>query len=76
MVCDFQEVHGVQMTLTPPQHNIQKMLWFRAFFHPNAEGNFKLDLQSTFAEQLVFAGALDSQTSSIQSPALVEELGA
>lgn len=84
MLCDFQEAHGVQVALTPPQPNVQKMLWFNTFFHLNAEGNFDLELQSKCtapepdfmddeSEQLVIAAASDSKTSSTQSVTLLQE---
>ena len=84
LLCDFQEAHGVQVTLTPPQPNVQKMLWFKTFFHPNAEGNFELELQSKYtahepdimddeSEQFVTAASSDSKMSSIQSVMLVQE---
>jgi len=84
MLCDFQESHGVQVALTPPQPNVQKMLWFRTFFHPNAKGTFELELQSKCtalepdfmddeSEQFVTVAASDSQMSSNQSVALGQE---
>lgn len=42
MLYDWQEKRGVQFMLTPPQPNVQRMLWFQQFFHLNAAGTYEL----------------------------------
>lgn len=42
MLFDWHEKRGVQFALTPPQPNVQKMLWFQKFFHLNAAGMYQL----------------------------------
>lgn len=45
MLVDWQEKRGVWFALTPPQPNVQRMLWFRRFFQQNAEGLFELQTE-------------------------------
>jgi hypothetical protein len=42
MLFDWQEKYGTSFLLTPPQPNVQRMLWFRQFFKPNAEGLYEM----------------------------------
>lgn len=42
MLFDWYERRSVAFTLTPPQPNVQRMLWFRQFFRMNAEGLYEL----------------------------------
>lgn len=42
MLFDWTEKRGVQFALTPPQPNVQRMLWFQRFFHLNAAGMYEL----------------------------------
>jgi len=42
MLFDWYEKRGVQFSLTPPQPNVQRMLWFQKFFRRNAVGLFEL----------------------------------
>ncbi|MDB5346948.1 MAG: hypothetical protein JWP89_5325 [Schlesneria sp.] len=46
MLYDWQEKRGVRFALTPPQPNVQRMLWFRRFFHLNAAGTYDLQMES------------------------------
>lgn len=45
MLYDWQEKRGVQFALTPPQPNVQRMLWFQRFFHLNAAGTYDLHME-------------------------------
>jgi len=42
MLFDWYERRSVAFSLTPPQNNVQRMLWFRQFFRLNAEGLYEL----------------------------------
>jgi anti-anti-sigma regulatory factor len=42
MLFDWYEKRGVTFWLTPPQPNVQRMLWFQQFFRPSPEGWFEL----------------------------------
>ena len=42
MLFDWAEKRGVWFGLTPPQPNVQRMLWFRQFFQRTEEGWFEL----------------------------------
>jgi hypothetical protein len=42
MLFDWFERRAVAFALTPPQPNVQRMLWFRQFFRLNAEGLYEL----------------------------------
>jgi hypothetical protein len=42
MLFDWYERRSVAFTLTPPQPNVQRMLWFRQFFRMNSEGLYEL----------------------------------
>ena len=42
MLFDWHEKRGVTFSLTPPQPNVQQMLWFRRFFCLNSAGLFEL----------------------------------
>ena len=46
MLFDWTEKRGVQFALTPPQPNVQKMLWFQRFFHLNPAGMYDLHTES------------------------------
>lgn len=43
MLFDWQERRGVAFALTPPQPNVQRMLWFRQFFRLNNAGWYELN---------------------------------
>ena len=45
MLFDWQEKRDVQFALTPPQPNVQRMLWFQRFFHLNAAGLYELQTE-------------------------------
>ena len=45
MLFDWQEKRGVRFSLTPPQPNVQRMLWFQRFFHLNANGMYDLQTE-------------------------------
>jgi len=47
MLFDWQEKCGTRFALTPPQPNVQRMLWFRQFFKLNAEGLFAMQSEPT-----------------------------
>jgi anti-anti-sigma regulatory factor len=49
MLFDWTEKRGVTFALTPPQPNVQNMLWFQRFFHLNAAGMFELQTDSPAA---------------------------
>jgi anti-anti-sigma regulatory factor len=42
MLFDWHEKRGVNFFLTPPQPNVQRMLWFQRFFQLNAAGLYAL----------------------------------
>lgn len=42
MLFDWQEKCGTRFVLTPPQPNVQRMLWFRQFFKVTADGLFEM----------------------------------
>lgn len=42
MLFDWAEKRGVWFGLTPPQPNVQRMLWFRQFFQRTADGWYEL----------------------------------
>jgi hypothetical protein len=42
MLFDWFERRGVAFSLTTPQPNVQRMLWFRQFFRLNSEGLYEL----------------------------------
>lgn len=42
MLFDWYERRAVAFSLTPPQPNVQRMLWFRQFFRLNGEGLYEL----------------------------------
>lgn len=50
MLFDWQEKCGTHFALTPPQPNVQRMLWFRQFFKLNSMGLF--EMQSDPADTL------------------------
>jgi anti-anti-sigma factor len=58
MLYDWQEKRGVHFALTVPQPNVQRMLWFRRFFHLNAAGMFELHTEPLTA---VMPTPVDSQ---------------
>lgn len=47
MLFDWQEKCGTRFALTPPQPNVQRMLWFRQFFKLNSEGLFEMQSEPT-----------------------------
>ncbi len=49
MLFDWQEKRGVQFALTPPQPNVQRMLWFQRFFHLNSAGLYELQTEPVTA---------------------------
>jgi hypothetical protein len=51
MLFDWHEKCGTRFSLTPPQPNVQKMLWFRQFFKLNASGLY--EMQSEPVETLI-----------------------
>jgi|UniRef100_A0A7C4LND5 hypothetical protein len=42
MLFDWHEKRRVQFWLTPPQPNVQRMLWFQQFFRATTDGWFEL----------------------------------
>lgn len=42
MLFDWNEKRGVQFWLTPPQPNVQAMLWFTRFFRPVSDSLYEL----------------------------------
>jgi hypothetical protein len=42
MLFDWQEKCGTRFALTPPQPNVQRMLWFRQFFKLNSIGLYEM----------------------------------
>lgn len=42
MLFDWQEKCGTRFSLTPPQPNVQRMLWFRQFFKLNSTGLYEM----------------------------------
>jgi len=57
MLFDWQERRGVAFALTPPQPNVQRMLWFRQFFRANGGGWYELNPEPT-QEMLAGVSAL------------------
>ena len=47
MLFDWQDKCGTRFALTPPQANVQRMLWFRQFFKLNTDGNFEMHSEPT-----------------------------
>lgn len=47
MLFDWQEKAHVRFSLTPPQPNVQKMLWFRQFFKLNQNGLYEMQCEPT-----------------------------
>ena len=47
MLFDWQEKCGTRFALTPPQPNVQRMLWFRQFFKLNADGMYEMQREPT-----------------------------
>ena len=45
MLFDWQEKCGTWFALTPPQPNVQRMLWFRQFFKLNSDGVYEMLLE-------------------------------
>lgn len=43
MLFDWTERKNVKFFLTPPQANVQQMLWFRQFFDPTDDGRYRLE---------------------------------
>ncbi len=65
MLFDWQEKRGTQFALTPPQPNVQRMLWFRQFFKLTAEGLYEMQREPTesiMAAEQTSEGCLSSQT--------------
>lgn len=60
MLFDWTEKRGVQFALTPPQPNVQKMLWFQRFFHLNAAGMYDLQTDPVNAMVATTPEAQDS----------------
>lgn len=54
MLFDWYERRGVLFYLTPPQPNVQRMLWFRQFFRLSSEGIYELHPEPA---QPIFAGS-------------------
>jgi len=42
MLFDWYEKRGVHFALTPPQPNVQRMLWFQQFFRQTMDGWYEL----------------------------------
>jgi len=49
MLFDWQEKCGTWFALTPPQPNVQRMLWFRQFFKLNSDGLYEMVPEPTEA---------------------------
>ena len=47
MLFDWQEKSGTSFALTPPQPNVQRMLWFRQFFKLKSDGLYEMLLEPT-----------------------------
>lgn len=65
MLFDWQEKCGTWFALTPPQPNVQRMLWFRQFFKLNAEGLFEMQrdpTESIIPTESTSESCLSSQT--------------
>jgi hypothetical protein len=62
MLFDWQEKCGTRFSLTPPQPNVQRMLWFRQFFKLNSTGLY--EMQNEPVETLL---PLEATTSSYLS---------
>ncbi len=65
MLFDWQEKCGTRFALTPPQPNVQRMLWFRQFFKLNNDGMYELLLEPT--ESLVVPEPISESCLSSQS---------
>ncbi len=65
MLFDWQEKCGTRFALTPPQPNVQRMLWFRQFFKLNNDGMYELLLEPT--ESLVIPEPMSESCLSSQS---------
>ena len=59
MLFDWQEKRGVQFALTPPQPNVQRMLWFQRFFHLNPAGLYEMRTDSVTPMQPAAIGSSD-----------------
>lgn len=42
MLYEWMDKTGVQLYLTPPQPNVQRMVWFRMYFKLNEDGNYEM----------------------------------
>jgi hypothetical protein len=65
MLFDWQEKSGTWFALTPPQPNVQRMLWFRQFFRLNPDGLYEMMLEpveSLATEEEKTEVCLSSQT--------------
>jgi hypothetical protein len=51
MLFDWQEKAHIRFSLTMPQPNVQRMLWFRQFFKPNADGLY--EMQNEASEEIM-----------------------
>jgi len=47
LLFDWQEKRDTRFSLTPPQPNVQRMLWFRQLFKLNAEGLYEMQREPT-----------------------------
>jgi hypothetical protein len=47
MLFDWQEKSNTRFALTPPQPNVQRMVWFRQFFKLNSEGLYEMQNEPT-----------------------------
>ena len=47
MLFDWQERANTRFALTPPQPNVQRMVWFRQFFKLNSEGLYEMQSEPT-----------------------------
>jgi hypothetical protein len=45
MLFDWHEKRGVAFALTPPQPNVQRMLWFQQFFRHGEQGWYELNAE-------------------------------
>ena len=65
MLFDWRERNGTKFALTPPQPNVQRMLWFRQFFKLNSEGLYEMQSEPTesiMAAEQAAEACLSSQT--------------
>lgn len=63
MLFDWYERRSVGFILTPPQMNVQRMLWFRQFFRLNDDNLYKLHpepLQPLLAGAIASSDLMDS----------------